>query len=102
MKAGAKHAEMEKKKKHVMKDHEKKKSVKAKKAHKNMQKGLIMTHVKIMKKAASKLKADAKKYHKEAAHAKSKVKKKHEKVEEREALSASKDLRKRARKAHEY
>lgn len=58
-------------------------------------------HKKIMKKAAKKLDADAKHYAKEAAHAKG-AKKKHELVEKREAASAAKDLKKRARKAHEY
>ncbi len=51
-------------------------------------------HKKIMEKASKALK-------KEAAHEKGK-KKKHEMIERKEALSASKDLKKRARKAHEY
>lgn len=54
-----------------------------------------------MKSASKKLKADASKYAKEAAHAKG-TKKKHELVERKEALSAAKDLSKRAKKAHEY
>lgn len=58
-------------------------------------------HKKIEMKAAKALEKDAKKYHKEAAHAKGK-KKMHEKVEEKEAKSAAKDLKKRVRKAHEY
>lgn len=58
-------------------------------------------HRKIMQSAAKKLSADAKKYHKEAAHAKG-TKKKHEKVEEKEARSAASMLKKKAKKAHEY
>jgi len=54
-----------------------------------------------MKKCAGKLMKDAKHYSKEAAHSKG-TKKKHEKVEEKEARSAAKDLKKRARSAHEY
>jgi hypothetical protein len=60
-----------------------------------------MVHKKIMVKAAKALTKDAKKYGKEAAHAKG-VKKKHELVEKKEASSAAKDLKKRAKKAHEY
>lgn len=60
-----------------------------------------MVHKKIMKKCAGKLMKDAKHYSKEAAHSKG-TKKKHEKVEEKEARSAAKDLKKRARSAHEY
>lgn len=60
-----------------------------------------MTHKKIMQDAAKKLKRDASKYAKEAKHEKSKAGKKHELVERKEALSAAKDLRKRAKKAHE-
>ncbi len=59
-----------------------------------------MTHVKIMKKAAKKLDADAKHYTKEAKHEKG-TKKKHELVERKEAMSASKDLKKRVKTAHE-
>lgn len=59
-------------------------------------------HKKIMAKAAQKLEKDAKKYVMKAKMAKSPVKKKHEMVEEREAKSAAKDLKKRARQAHEY
>ena len=58
-------------------------------------------HKKILQKAAKALSKDANHYHTEAKHAKG-VKKKHEKVEEHEAKSASKDLKKRAKKAHEY
>lgn len=61
-----------------------------------------MVHKKIMTKTAKKLEADAKHYAKEAHHAKSKTKKKHEMMEEREARSAAKDLKKRAARAHEY
>lgn len=60
-----------------------------------------MTHKKIMEKASVALKKDAAKYAKEAKHEKSKAGKKHELVERKEALSAAKDLRKRAKKAHE-
>lgn len=60
-----------------------------------------MVHKKIMERAASALKKDAEKYSKEAKHAKGKHKKE-EMIERKEALSASRDLKKRARKAHEY
>lgn len=60
-----------------------------------------MSHKKIMKKAASKLMKDAARYAKEEKHTKSKVKKRKEAVERKEALSAAKDLKKRAKKAHE-
>lgn len=60
-----------------------------------------MVHKKIMEKASSALKKDAEKYSKEAKHAKGKHKKE-ELVERKEALSAAKDLSKRAKKAHEY
>lgn len=59
-------------------------------------------HKKIMKKAAKALDKDAKHYKKEAIHAKTKAKKKHEMTEEREAHAASKDMKKRSTKAHEY
>lgn len=58
-------------------------------------------HKKIMAKAASALKKDAAHYAKEEKHATGKHKKE-EKVERKEALSAAKDLKKRAKKAHEY
>lgn len=58
-------------------------------------------HKKIMQKASKALKKDAAHYDKEAKHATGKHKK-HEMVEKKEALSASKDLKKRAKKAHEY
>lgn len=58
-------------------------------------------HKKIMSKAAKALEKDASHYAKEEKHAKGK-KKIEEKVERKEALSAAKDLKKRAKKAHEY
>ncbi len=58
-------------------------------------------HRKIMKEAAKKLSADAKHYKSEMKH-ESGTKKKHEKIEMKEALSASKDMKRRAKKAHEY
>jgi hypothetical protein len=57
-----------------------------------------------MESASKKLKADAKHYAKEAIEEKKKghkAKAKHEMIEKKEALSASKDLKKRAKKAHE-
>lgn len=60
-----------------------------------------MSHKKIMKKAQKALEKDARHYHEEAKHAKGK-KKIHEKIEEREAKSAARDLKKRAKSAHEY
>ena len=59
-------------------------------------------HKKIELKAAKALEKDASKYAKEAKHAKSPVKKKHEHVEEREARSAARMLKAKAKKAHEY
>lgn len=53
-----------------------------------------------MEKASKALKKDASHYAAEAKHEKGQ-KKKHELVEKKEALSASKDLNKRAKKAHE-
>ena len=58
-------------------------------------------HKKIMEKASKALDKDAKHYATEAKPA-SGTKKKHELVEKKEAVSASKDLKKRAQKAHEY
>ena len=58
-------------------------------------------HKKIMEKAAKKLKKDASKYKKEAAHEKNPGKKKHEKMEQKEAMSAATSLKKMAAKAHE-
>lgn len=55
-----------------------------------------------MSKAAKSLEKDAKHYKKEEKMAKSPMKKKHEKVEMKEALSAAKDLKKRSKCAHEY
>lgn len=54
-----------------------------------------------MKKCADKLEKDSKHYSKEMKHAKGK-KKEHERIEMKESKSAAKDLRKRARSAHEY
>ena len=59
-------------------------------------------HKKIEMKAASALKKDADKYKKEASKAKSPEKKKHEHIEEKEARSASRMLKKKAKEAHEY
>ncbi len=58
-------------------------------------------HKKIMERAASELKKDAKKYSKEEKHAHG-TKKKHEMVEKKEAMNAAKDMKARAKKAHEY
>ncbi len=59
-------------------------------------------HKKIMQNAAKALEKDAEKYVKEAKHAKSPMKKKHEMIEAKEARSAARDLKMRAKKAHEY
>lgn len=59
-------------------------------------------HKKIMLKASKALKKDAAYYAKEEKHAKSPAKKKHERVEKKEALSAARDLKSRAKRAHEY
>ena len=58
-------------------------------------------HKKILSKCATKLEKDAKKYSKEATHSKGKHKKE-ELVEKKEAMSASKDLKRRARSSHEF
>lgn len=58
-------------------------------------------HKKIMQKASKALKKDAMHYEKEAKMDKG-VKKKHDMVEKKEACSAAKDMKKRAKKAHEY
>lgn len=58
-------------------------------------------HKKIMQKAAKALKKDAAHYKKEAKSAKGKHKKE-ELIERKEAISAAKDLTKRAKRAHEY
>jgi len=63
-----------------------------------------MSHKKIMEKASKKLMKDAQHYRKEEKEDKksgNKAKLKHHKIEEREAKSAAKDLKKRARSAHE-
>ncbi len=59
-------------------------------------------HKKILEKASKALSTDAKKYAKEEKHAPTKMKKKHEMVEKKEAMSAAKDMKKRAKSAHEY
>lgn len=59
-------------------------------------------HKKIMKKAAKALDKDAKKYQAKVRTAKTPTKKMHEMVEEKEAKSAARDLKSRAKKAHEY
>jgi hypothetical protein len=58
-------------------------------------------HKKIMERAGKALEKDAEKYEKKAKHEHGK-KKAHELVEKREAKSASKDMKCRAKKAHEY
>ncbi len=58
-------------------------------------------HKKIEMKAAKELKKDASKYHEKAKH-ETGIKKKHEKIEEKEARSASRMLKAKAKKAHEY
>lgn len=58
-------------------------------------------HKKIMERASKALDKDAKHYKSEMKHAKG-SKKAHERTEMKEAVSASKDLKKRAKKAHEY
>jgi hypothetical protein len=58
-------------------------------------------HKKIMEKASKKLEKDARNYAVKAKHEKG-IKKKHDKVEYGEAKSAAKDLKKRAKQAHEY
>jgi hypothetical protein len=55
-----------------------------------------------MNKAAKALEKDASHYCKDAKKTKSKIKKKHDMFEEKEAKSAAKDMKKRAKKAHEY
>lgn len=55
-----------------------------------------------MKKAAKALDKDASKYKKDAKKTPSMKKKMHDRVEEKEAKSAAMDLKKRAKKAHEY
>lgn len=59
-------------------------------------------HKKIMAKAAKDLEKDAYHYAKEEKHTKNPVKKKHEKIEKKEASNAAKDLKMRVKKAHEF
>jgi hypothetical protein len=59
-------------------------------------------HKKIEMKAAKALDKDADKYAKKAKSAKLPVKKKHEHIEEKEARSASRMLKAKAKSAHEY
>ena len=59
-------------------------------------------HKKIEKRAAKALEKDAKHYSHEMKNAKSPIKKKHEKVEMKEAKHGAKVLKKLAKKAHEY
>lgn len=58
-------------------------------------------HKRIMSKAAKELFKDAMSYKKKAKHTHG-IKKKHEKTEMKEAMSAAKDMKKRSKKAHEY
>lgn len=58
-------------------------------------------HKKIMTKSAKALKKDAEGYAKKAKKDTG-IKKKHDLIEKREALAGSKDMKKRAKKAHEY
>jgi hypothetical protein len=58
-------------------------------------------HRKILQKAAKALKKDAAHYKKKASRDKG-IKKKHDLIERKEALSGANDMKKRARKAHEY
>jgi len=60
-----------------------------------------MSHKKIMKKCAHELEEDAMHYKKKIKTAKSSKKKHHERIEEHEAESAAKELKKRAKHAHE-
>ncbi len=55
-----------------------------------------------MAKAGKALEKDAKHYKSDAKRTSSPVKKKHDKIEMKEACSAAKDMKKRASKAHEY
>lgn len=59
-------------------------------------------HKKIMKEASKALKEDALKYVADMKKSKSPSKKAHDRVEYREAMSASKDMKKRSKKAHEF
>lgn len=62
----------------------------------------VVMHKKIMEKASKALQKDAKHYKEEVKSAKTPQKKKHEKIEMKEAKSAAVDLKKRVKKAHEY
>jgi len=55
-----------------------------------------------MSSAAKKLEADAKHYAKEAKETKSPSKKKHEKIEMKEAKKGASVIKKLSKKAHEY
>lgn len=59
-------------------------------------------HKKIMKRCSKALAKDAKHYEKQEKIVSSPLKKKHEKIEMKEAKSAATDLKHRAKKAHEY
>ncbi len=59
-------------------------------------------HKRIMEKASSALKKDAKHYISEARKEKSPIKKKHDMVEKKEAEKGAKVMRKMSKKAHEY
>ena len=61
-----------------------------------------MTHVKIMKRAAKALEKDSQHYQEDKKYTHSKIKKQHDAVEKKEAMSAAKDLKKRIKKSHEY
>ncbi len=60
-----------------------------------------MSHKKIMEKASAALAKDASHYERKSKHEKG-IKKKHEIIERKEALVASKIMKKSAKKAHEY
>lgn len=59
-------------------------------------------HKKIMQRCSKALSKDANNYKDKAKKADSPIKKKHEKIEMKEAKSAASDLKKRAKKSHEY
>ena len=58
-------------------------------------------HKRIMEECSKKLEKDAKGYKKKAKYAVG-TRRAQEKTEEKEAMGAAKDLKKRAKKAHEY
>lgn len=60
-----------------------------------------MTHKKIMKRCSDELEKDAKKYARESRGKKG-VERKNKLRERGEAMSAAQDLKKRAKKAHDY